>query len=178
MVASMPQEYTIILEWEPIVTVPQRFPRSRVPVQWGRACERGHLEVGMTGQTCGVWLDLAAWPQSGRAASMFVVPAGSTLGRKTQCRRCPRTTQSCPVGNTLGVLARRDKGQERTRGGTVEDCLPTRVENGVLSCDRSPGDDRTDPSTAYGRNYPNFTTLRREVNIVLIDIQNVPTEPS
>ena len=33
------------------------------------------------------------------------------------------------------VLARQDKGQERTRGGTVEDCLPTRVENGVLSCD-------------------------------------------
>ena len=68
MVASMPQEYTIILEWEPIVTVPQRFPRSRVPVQWGRACERGHLEVGITGQTCGVWLDLAAWPRSGTAS--------------------------------------------------------------------------------------------------------------
>ena len=139
MVASMPQEYTIILEWEPIVTVPQRFPRSRVPVQWERACERGHLEVGMTGQTCGVWLDLAAWPQSGRAASIFVVPASSTLGRKSQCRRCPRTTQlSCGEhsGSTRGKRERR-RGCARIRPEFPQEGDRKRRKRGPLSCDRS-----------------------------------------
>jgi hypothetical protein len=128
MVASMPQEYTIILEWEPIVTVPQRFPRSRVPVQWGRACERGHLEVGITGQTCGVWLDLAAWPQSGRAASIFVVPAGSTLGCKTQCCRCPRTTQSCPVGDEYSRV--RTKGKREREEARLKTACPQESKTG------------------------------------------------
>jgi hypothetical protein len=41
--------------WKPLTTAPRQFPRSRFPVQRQRGCERGHLEVGIANQTCGVW---------------------------------------------------------------------------------------------------------------------------